>query len=118
VTTTSILFSFHPFANIWSAMFKLHAICFTANKKAHYLAIDRTDGFQIKNDVAVVCLELKKPSQLGYRRFFDSATQDEHCESPSCFGLNPESHRSGPLGVNRSRVVLHCIAFDPSSGHL
>ncbi len=31
-------FSFHPFANIWSAVLKLHAVRFTTHKKAHYLA--------------------------------------------------------------------------------
>src|SRR6202047_5241603 len=36
----SILFSFHPFANVWSAIFKLDAICLATNKKAHSLAID------------------------------------------------------------------------------
>src|SRR4029077_21275842 len=106
----SILFSFHPFANVWSAIFKLDAICLATNKKAHSLAIDDANVFQIKNDVAVVRLELKKPSQLGYRRFVDPATQDEHCESPSCLGVNPESHRSGRLGENRSLVVLYRIA--------
>jgi hypothetical protein len=78
-------------------MFKLHAICFTTNKKAHDLAIDYANVLQIKNDGSAVRLELKEPFQLGYRRLFDPATQDEHRECPSCRGLNPENHRSGPL---------------------
>jgi hypothetical protein len=90
----SILFSFDPFANIRRAIFKLHAIRFTTHKKAHYLAIDHANVFQIENDVSVVHLKLKKPSQLGYRWFFDPANQDEHCESPSRLSLDPESHQS------------------------
>jgi hypothetical protein len=78
-------------------MFKLHAICFTTNKKAHDLAIDYANVLQIKNDVSAIRLESEEPFQLGYRRLFDPATQDEHRESPSCRGLNPENHRSGPL---------------------
>jgi hypothetical protein len=63
----------------------------------HYFAVDHADVFQIDNDVSVIRLKPKKPSQFGYRRFFDPATQDEHCESPSCLSLDPESHRSGHL---------------------
>jgi len=36
----SIFFSFHPFANIWGAVLKHHAICFATREKAHYLASD------------------------------------------------------------------------------
>jgi hypothetical protein len=88
-------------------MFKLHAICFTTNKKAHYPAIDYANVFQIKNDVSAVRLKLKEPFQLGDRRLFDPTTQDEHSESPSCRGLNPEDHRSGPLANILN--VLHRI---------
>jgi hypothetical protein len=42
-------------------MFKLHSICFTTNKKAHYLAIDYANVLQIENDVSAVRLELKEP---------------------------------------------------------
>jgi hypothetical protein len=48
VTTTSLPlnpFSFHPFANIWRAIFKPHAIRFTTHEKAHYLAIDHANLF-------------------------------------------------------------------------
>jgi hypothetical protein len=33
-------FSFHPFANIGSAVLKLHPIRFATHEKAHYVAID------------------------------------------------------------------------------
>jgi len=78
VTATSmrslILFPFHPFTNIWSAIFKPHAIRFTTHKKAHYLAIDYANFFQIYDDVVVVRLEFEESPQFSYRRFFDSAT--------------------------------------------
>jgi hypothetical protein len=45
--STSIFFSFHPFANIWSAVVKLHAIRFTTREKVHYVAIDDANVFQI-----------------------------------------------------------------------
>jgi hypothetical protein len=64
-------------------------------EKADYLAIDDTNVLQIQNHLVGVRLEFKKPLQFSYRLCFESATQDEHCESPSCHGLNPESHRSG-----------------------
>ena len=73
-----ILLSLHPLANIWSAVLKLHTICFTARQKPHCVATDQTHVFQIQNDVAAVRLKSKKPSQLGYRLCFDSAAQDEH----------------------------------------
>jgi hypothetical protein len=73
-TPLSIFFSFHPFANIGSAVLQLHALRFATHEKAHYVAIDYANVFQIQNDVAVVCLEFKKSPQLGYRLFFDSAT--------------------------------------------
>jgi len=69
----SIFFSFHPFANIWSAVLKRHAIRFAAHQEAHYVAIDHNNVFQFQNDVAAVRLEFKKSPQLGYRLFFDSA---------------------------------------------
>jgi len=47
------------------------------SKKAHYVAIDHNNVFQIQNDVAAVRFEVKKSPQLGYRRCFDSAAQDE-----------------------------------------
>ena len=43
----STFFSFHPFANIWSAVLKLHPIRFTIHEKAHYVAIDYANVFQI-----------------------------------------------------------------------
>jgi hypothetical protein len=55
-------------------------------------------------------LELKKPSQLGYRGFFDPANQDEHCESPSRLSLNPESHRSANSATIPAAAVPHCTA--------
>src|SRR6266849_1795875 len=36
----SIFFSFHPFAKIWSAILKLHAIRFTTREKADYVTTD------------------------------------------------------------------------------
>jgi hypothetical protein len=42
-----ILFSFHPFANIGSAILKLHALRFATREKVHYLAIDHANVFQI-----------------------------------------------------------------------
>jgi hypothetical protein len=74
VAVPSIFFSLHPFADIGSAILKLHAIRFATYEKAHYVAIDNGDVFQIENDVAAFRLEFKKPPQLGYRRAFDSAT--------------------------------------------
>jgi hypothetical protein len=38
-------------------------------------------------------------SQLVYRLFFESATQDEHCESPLSRTLDPRCHRLGNAGV-------------------
>jgi hypothetical protein len=70
----SIFFSLHPFADIGSAILKLHAIRFATYKKPHYVAIDYGNVFQIENDVAAVRLKFKKPPQFGYRRAFDSAT--------------------------------------------
>jgi len=70
----STFFSFHPFANIGSAVLKLHAIHFPTHEKGHYIAMDYANVFQIQNDVALVRLEFKKSSQLGYGLFFDSAT--------------------------------------------
>src|SRR5260370_22846880 len=110
----SILFSFHPFANVRRAVFKLHAIRFTTHKKAHYLAIDRANVFQIQNDVSVVRLKLKKSSQLGYRGFFDPANQDEHCESPSRLSLNPENHRSANSANIPPPPPCRTACFDPS----
>src|SRR5580693_7414093 len=95
----SIFFSFHPFAKIWSAVLKFHPIRFTTSEKAHHVATDQTHVFQIENDVAVLRLEFKEPPELGYCLGFDSATQDEHCESPSRRSLNPKSHGSGHFAV-------------------
>ena len=81
------------FESVASRAFSLsvaHAIRFTTHEKAHYLAIDHTDVLQIQNDVAVVRLEFKEPPQFRYRLCFESATQDEHCESRSRRSLNPE----------------------------
>ena len=55
-------------------MFKFRAIRFTTHKEAHYFAIDHADVFQIKDDVATVRMEFKKPSQFVYRLAFDSST--------------------------------------------
>jgi len=112
----SILFSFHPFANIGSAIFKFRAIRFASHKEAHYFTIDHADVLQIYNDVSVIRLKPKKPSQFGYRRFFDPATQDEHCQSPSCLSLNPESHRSGHL-ANIAVGALCCTLLLPSGNN-
>jgi hypothetical protein len=100
----SILFSLHPFANIWSALFTLHAISFTTHQKSYRLTIDHANVFQIQGDVSVVRLEFEQSPQLGDRRFRDSATQDEHGDSPSCLSLNPESHRSGHLSLECARI--------------
>ena len=70
----SIFFSLYPFADIWRAVLKLHAIHFAKREKLHYVAIDQAYVFQIYNDVAAVRLKLKKSPQLSYRRYFDSAT--------------------------------------------
>src|SRR6266403_168231 len=43
----SILFPFHPFAKIWSAVLKFHPIRFTTSEKAHHVATDQTHVFQI-----------------------------------------------------------------------
>jgi hypothetical protein len=43
----SIFFSFHPFANISSAVLQLHAIRFATQEKAHYIAIDYANVFEI-----------------------------------------------------------------------
>jgi len=56
----SVFFSLHPFANIWRAVLKLDAIRFATREKAHYVAIDQADVFQVYHDVAVIRLELKK----------------------------------------------------------
>jgi hypothetical protein len=61
------------------------------------------------NDVAVVHPAFNKSPQLGYRLRFDSATQDEHGESPSRRSLSPKSHRSRHLTDIAVAAVLHCI---------
>ena len=43
----SILFSFHPFANIWSAILKLNANRLATREEAHRLAIDYHNVFQV-----------------------------------------------------------------------
>jgi hypothetical protein len=95
----SIVFSFNPFANIWSAILKLHAITFATQEKAHYAAIDYANVFQVQNDFAAVRLKFKKSPQLGYRLCFDSPTWDEYCESPWRRSLHPKSHRVGHIAV-------------------
>jgi hypothetical protein len=65
------------------------------------------------NDVAVVQLAFNKSPQLRYRLCFDSATQDEHGESPSRRSLSPKSHRSRHL--SRGCAALH--SFHPSTDH-
>ena len=87
-----IFFSLYPFANICSAVVKLHAVRLATPQKTHYVAIDYANVLQIQDDVGVVRLAFKKPPQLGYRLGFDAAAQDEYCESPSRGGFNPESH--------------------------
>jgi len=57
---SSIFFSLHPFADIGSAILKLHAIRFATYEKEHYVTIDHGNVFQIENDVAAVRLEFKK----------------------------------------------------------
>jgi len=42
-----VLLSLHPFANIWSAVLKLHAVRFTTREKGHYVATDHSHFFQI-----------------------------------------------------------------------
>src|ERR1700688_1249769 len=70
----SILFSSHPFANICSAVLKLHAVRFAVREKAECVAIDYANVFQTQNDAAGVRLQFKKSPQLGNRLFLDSAT--------------------------------------------
>ena len=70
----SIFVSLDPFANICRAVLKLHAIRFATHEKADHVAIDPANVFQIQDDAAIVRLEFKKPSQLGCRLFFDSAS--------------------------------------------
>jgi hypothetical protein len=64
----SIFFSPHPFANIWSAVLKLHAIRFPNREKVQCVAIDYANSCQIQNDAAVDCLQFKKSPQLGRMR--------------------------------------------------
>jgi hypothetical protein len=106
----SILFSFHPFANIGSAILKLHAIGFATREKVHDVAIDQAHLFQIENDVATISLEFKKSHELGDRLCFDSATQGKHRESASRRSLNSKSHRTGHWTNIAVAAVLHCIA--------
>jgi hypothetical protein len=88
----SISFSFHPFANIWSAVLKLHSIRFAADEKAHYVAIDYSNVFQVYNDVTSFRLAFKQSLQFGHRLLFDMAAEGEHRELSSRRGLNPERH--------------------------
>jgi hypothetical protein len=113
---SSISFSFHPFANIGSTILKLHAIRFTIREKAHYVAIDHGDFLQIQNDVVTVRLEFKQSPQLGYRGCFDSATQDEYCESASPRALNPESHGASHI-AGAARLCRTAPAFHPRTDH-
>jgi hypothetical protein len=69
----SILFSLHPFANVWSAVLKLHAVRFATHEKAHYVTIDYANVLQIENDLAQVRLAFKKSPQFGDRPRFDPA---------------------------------------------
>jgi hypothetical protein len=43
----SAFFSLHPFANIWSAVLKLHAIRFATREKVQCVAIDYANVFQV-----------------------------------------------------------------------
>jgi hypothetical protein len=104
---SSIFFSLHPFANIWSAILKRHAIRFATGEKAHYVAVDDGNVLQIQNNVAAVLLEFKQSPQLGYRRCFDSAAQCEYREWPSRGTLNPESHRLSHIAGAAS---VYCTA--------
>ena len=70
----SIFFSLHPFANICSAVLKLHAIRFAAREKVQCGTIDHAHLLQIENDRAGVRLQFKQSPQLGNRLGFDSAT--------------------------------------------
>jgi len=88
-------FSFHPFANIGSAVLKLNAIRLATREETHCLAIDYGNVFQIQDDVLPLGLAFKKLVQFRYRLFFDAATEDEYHESPARRSLNLESHRSG-----------------------
>ncbi len=81
---------------------------FATQEEVHDVAIDHANVLQIQNDVAVVHLAFKQSLQLGYRRCFDSATQDEYCASTSLRSLNPESHRSGHLTQIAVAAVPHC----------
>ena len=106
----SIFFSFHPFPNIGRAIFKLDAIRFAASKKAHNIAIYDANVLQIQNEIAAICWKFKESLQLGYSLSFDSATEDEHCASPSRRCLNPKRHRSGRLNLHRSRG-FYCTGY-------
>jgi len=78
-------------------------------EKADNFEIDHGNAFQIYNDVAIIRLEFTQFPQLGYRQFFDSATQEEDCESPSRYSLNSKSHGSGHLTDIEVTAVLHGI---------
>src|SRR6267142_3627982 len=109
-----ILFALHPFANIGSAVLKLHAVSFATHEKSYCLSIDQADVFQIDNDVTVACLELEQSPQLGYRLCVDAATDDEDTESPSRRHLNPKGH--GLAAPPRS-LVAACWAACRLSDH-
>src|SRR5882724_4898599 len=47
VDALSIFFSLHPFANILSAVLKLHAVLLAAHEREHYVAINYANVFQI-----------------------------------------------------------------------
>jgi hypothetical protein len=63
----SIVFSLHPFANIWSTVLKLHAIRFTTHEKVEYLAINQALTYFRPGTMARPSgrLELKESPQLG-----------------------------------------------------
>src|SRR5437016_8877823 len=98
----SVLFSLHPFADVWSAVFKLHAIDFAPHEIEHYLTVDDAHVFQVENGVAQVRLAFEKPPQLSDRWRFDPAAQGVNCEASSRRSLNPKRHR---LAQHRSVKV-------------
>jgi hypothetical protein len=107
----STFFSFHPFANIGWAIFKLDAVGFPTCEKAHNVAINDTNVFQIQNEIAAICGEFKKSAQLGDRRSFDSAAEDEHGASSSGRCLNPKGHRIRPFEPTRHSRLCRTAYF-------
>ena len=54
----SIFFSFHPFANIWSAVPKLHAIRRTRSQEPDHVHVDERYFFQVQNKLRSILLKL------------------------------------------------------------